>query len=571
MVKYYYMKDIQSKPKNLSYHKLLEAYSLLQKKNDELQTSYKELEVSNKQLEASNKKLVDEVKQLEIVKKLSQEKIEYLTKLVFGRKAEQKSQIDSDGFHQTSLFDEVDVTDRIQEIDEEIETIKVASHERKARKRKDLRDTGLPEVVIEHKAEVPAGISKYYVIGYDETRRLVYKPAEMYVQINRYQVIKYFDENKEPVIVTARGNEPAMLKGTIASPELVSAIIHDKFVMHNPLYRQEEEYKRRGIGLSRMDLCNYISKFAKWVKPLHQLIADAVKGADNVRADETTLNVIELNGTKARLERNGKAKSYVWLFATAEGHKRAFDYVLGPGRDYAVPRNYFPPLGQSRYLQSDGYEAYSCLESSDRWINIPCLAHIRRKFAEIVQLDGKLTSEGAKYSDSILGYIGLIYQTDKSIHNHCGNDYSKIKEERIIKLKPMFDKLFSTCESLITKALPKSKFAGALTYAINRKEGMMNLFLDGRITLDNNYAEREGIKDLVIGRKNWLFANTKAGATITCEMFSLIQSAIANDLDPYRYVVYLINELPEPTTLGFDYSKYLPWSDSIPDDIKMKK
>ena len=78
-------------------------------------------------------------------------------------------------------------------------------------------------------------------------------------------------------------------------------------------------------------------------------------------------------------------------------------------------------------------------------------------------------------------------------------------------------------------------------------------------------------KNYAVGRKNWLFANTKAGATITCEMFSLIQTAIANDLDPYRYVVYLINELPEPTTLGFDYSKYLPWSDSIPDDIKMKK
>ena len=100
---------------------------------------------------------------------------------------------------------------------------------------------------------------------------------------------------------------------------------------------------------------------------------------------------------------------------------------------------------------------------------------------------------------------------------------------------------------------------------------MMNLFLDGRLTLDNNYAEREGIKDLVIGRKNWLFANTKAGAEITCEVFSIVQTAMANGLDPYKYIVWLINELPQPTTLGFDYSKYLPWSESIPEDVRQKQ
>lgn len=153
------------------------------------------------------------------------------------------------------------------------------------------------------------------------------------------------------------------------------------------------------------------------------------------------------------------------------------------------------------------------------------MAHIRRKFAEIVQLDPRLSSDGARYSDSLLGYIGTIYGTDRSVREACGNDYGRIKTEREQRLRPMFDRFFGTCVTLASKALPQGRFAKALAYALNRKDGMMNLFLDGRITLDNNYAECEGIKDLVMGRKNWLFY----------------------------------------------YSELLPWSEQIPGEIKMKK
>lgn len=537
------MKDMKNIPQKPSYEELLSSYESLKK-------SYEELKEAER---------------------LSQEKIQCLLKYIYGRKAEQKSQIDQDGFHQTSLFDEVDVTEEIRKLDEAVEKIRVSGYEKKARKRNSLTGTGLPETVAVHRAEVPAGTAKVQEIGYDETRHLVYVPAHAYIMIDRYQVIKCFDGKGGEVIVTAKRSEAEMLKGSIASPELVAGIIHDKFVMHSPLYRQEEEFRRKGIELSRMDMSNYVSKFARWAKPLHAMIADHIRKADNVRADETTLNVIEINGTKARLERNGKSKSYVWMFATAEGHERALDYVLGPGRDYAVPAQYFPRLSEGRFLQSDGYEAYSCAQNSGLWTNIPCMAHIRRKFAEIVQLDPKLATDGAKKSESVLGYIGLIYKTDRSIRETCGNDYEKIKEERERTLRPMFETLFGTCEKLASSALPKGKFAAALNYAINRKAGMMNLFLDGRLTLDNNYAEREGIKDLVIGRKNWLFANTKAGAEVTCEVFSIVQTAMANGLDPYKYIVWLINELPQPSMLGFDYSKYLPWSDSIPEDIRQKQ
>ena len=99
---------------------------------------------------------------------------------------------------------------------------------------------------------------------------------------------------------------------------------------------------------------------------------------------------------------------------------------------------------------------------------------------------------------------------------------------------------------------------------------MMNILLDGRLTLDNNDAERDAIKPLVMGRKNWLFANTINGAKVTCMMYSLVESAIINDLDPYKYILHLINALPDPNNIEFDYSTLLPWSSSLPEEIRIK-
>lgn len=164
-----------------------------------------------------------------------------------------------------------------------------------------------------------------------------------------------------------------------------------------------------------------------------------------------------------------------------------------------------------------------------------------------------------------------MYQTNNDIVSRNKNDYETIKKEREEKLKPLMESFFEKCFLFKQNAYKSSKFERALNYALNRKENMMNFFLDGRIDLDNNYTEREGIKPFVIGRKNWLFSNTSKGAEISSMMFSLVETAMHNNLDPYKYIKYLIDNLPAPATLNVDYSIYLPWSDKIPEEIKKKK
>ena len=108
-------------------------------------------------------------------------------------------------------------------------------------------------------------------------------------------------------------------------------------------------------------------------------------------------------------------------------------------------------------------------------------------------------------------------------------------------------------------------------YAQKAKEGVYNVLLDGRLELENNYAEREVIKPIIISRKNSLFANTKKGANVTCGLYTLLRTAVANHLNPYEYLEYLANNLPINYTEKFNYEDYLPWSETLPKELKIDK
>lgn len=497
--------------------------------------------------------------------RLLKEKVDFLTLLHFGRKTEQESLIGTYGV-QMSLFDEQDLSEKVAAIDAAVEEMK-AKKEEKAEtpaKRKPKIDPAMLDLekkYVQH-GEIPEGCTK---IGQREVATLVRVPSYCYVRIDVYPAYKRPDGK----IVRTEPEGSVLCRGLEVSPEFVASAVTDKFVMHTPLYRQEQELNRAGIPLSRMDLSNYISKFSKFAAPLHGLIREHIVSAPMVRADETTLTIIELNGKKAK---TGKAKSYLWAFSAGNGTEPAIDYVVGPGRGAEVVRDYFPVLekGKERFLQSDGYSAYRGEASQGRWTDVGCLAHIRRKFAEIIKL-GDSATEGQRRSRELLDAIGAVYEADRSAREKCGCDYDALKKEREDTVRPLMEGFFAKCEAFSADVHPGSKFARALSYALDMKGSMMNMFLDGRAEIDNNYSEREAIKPLVIGRKNWLFSNTTEGAKTTCMMFSLVETAIHNGLDPYRYILWLAENLPGPAVVGFDYSRLLPWSKEVPEDIRLKK
>ena len=148
--------------------------------------------------------------------------------------------------------------------------------------------------------------------------------------------------------------------------------------------------------------------------------------------------------------------------------------------------------------------------------------------------------------------------------------FDDIKKERNEKLKPLYDELFKIIDNAALKALPKSALGKALIYAQNYKSTAYNVFLDGRLEIDNNESERK-IKDIVIGRKNWLFCFSESGAETTCKLYSLIMTALQNNIDPKKYLHLLISKFGISDLQNNDAKDYLPWSKIIQSECALKK
>ena len=162
--------------------------------------------------------------------------------------------------------------------------------------------------------------------------------------------------------------------------------------------------------------------------------------------------------------------------------------------------------------------------------NVYCLTLMRRKFYELIQP----TTPDNHLSKVAVKEIAEIYALENVIQENYSGNYEKIKELRLEKIKPVFENLLALIEKHKDNVLPKSQLGKAINYFLSAKDGFAKVFEDGRLELDNNASER-GIKSFVIGRKNWLFTNTEKGAKISCGLYSLINTAIANGLKAEDY------------------------------------
>ena len=201
-----------------------------------------------------------------------------------------------------------------------------------------------------------------------------------------------------------------------------------------------------------------------------------------------------------------------------------------------------------------------------------CLAHIRRKFYEIVE---NLDKEALKKSRGVIGfnYCEQIYKLEKELREtySSNEDYYDIRFNiRKEKLEPILDNFIEYVEAEIKNALPRSPLGKALDYAKKHLPGLKNVLLDGSLEIDNNAAER-AIKPFVIGRKNFLFANTAKGATASAKLYSIIETAKANKVVVEKYLVYLFDNL---LNIDSDNSEALenlmPWANNLPDNLKIK-
>lgn len=458
-------------------------------------------------------------------------------------------------FNEAEVFAETKV--------EEDSAIVVAAHKRH-KKHEYALDTipeGIPTEQVEHRLEGEALVcpqcgDTMAEIGKEVVRTLEIIPAQYIVREDIYYTYackscsEHADEGCETPIVKAP-KEKNIIPGSYATPEAIAQIMTQKFVMGSPLYRQEQELNRQGIQLSRQTMSNWILRATEdYLAPVYQRLHEELLKREVLHADETTLQVLHEPGKKPQSD------SYLWLYRTGgDTDKPIVLYEYQPGRGAKHPKEFLD--GFHGYLHADGYAGYHSLPEEITVVG--CWAHLRRKFDEAVK---SLPKGKAKCSSAAQGlaYCNLLFTIEQEFSEKKVTEKERY-HERLKQAKPVLDAMFTWANS--RTAAPKSALGKALNYLKEQWPYLTNYLKDGRLEISNNRAERS-IKPFVIDRKNFLFANTPKGATGSTVMFSMIQTAIENGLDPYRYLTWLLKtannaDLNDRQTV----QALLPWNASI--------
>ena len=432
----------------------------------------------------------------------------------------------------------------------EIEEIK-AYRRKKSKHSKDRLPPDLPVEIIEH--EIPADEQvcpkcdgNLHKMGKETVREeLVLIPAKAIIRrhVQHVYSCRNCEKNAVDSVPIAKADIPKpVIKGGFASPESIAHIASQKFVMGIPLYRQEQEWERNGILLSRQTMSNWLIKSAlDWLVPIYVRMCDLLLTHSNLHADETTLQVLNEPGKKAQ------SKSYVWLYRTgsdAKNHIVIYEYQ--PNRKAENPKKFLKNF--KGFLHTDGYDAYHNLP--DDITVAGCWAHVRRKFNDALKIIpeperiGTAAFQGKHFCD-------CLFALERKFAEMTADERHEARDK---KLKPLMEEFFAWCEN--SRVLPKSPIGQAVSYALDQQKWLKNVLLDGRTELSNNRAERS-IKPFLIGRKNWLFSNSVTGADVNAVFYSLVETAKENGLNPFEYLADVFRRAPN----GASVDELLPWRD----------
>lgn len=521
---------------------------------EELLAKLSEAQASLKEAQSSNDGLKSRVEWLEQVLKIS-------NKYRFGAKSEKVKEQLVEGM--ANLFDEAEATQAVEEhlAQQEASTV-VPEHIRLKRRKAEDVIANLPEdtpaEIIEHylpedETKCPKCGNQMEIIGKQEYKHIVIVPAQVKLRIDVYYTYacKSCPDHGNNVTVIEAPKGKQVLPGSYASPEAVAHLMVQKFVMGSPLYRMEQEFSRQNIGLTRQTMSNWmLSSTERWLVPIYEELHKRLLQSEVLHADETTVQVLHEPG------RHAESRSYMWVYRTsgcAEHPIVLFKYEEGRSGKY--PEAFLK--GFKGYLHSDGYEVYHKLGPDI--VNVGCQVHARRKFYDIIKdKKGGMNQTAAK----AVGYFTKISKIEDKLAKLSAQERHT---KRLELVAPVLDELFAWAETV--KAAPKSKLGEAFTYLKNQKQYLYNYLLDGRLESTNNRAERS-VKPFVIARKNFLFANTPKGAAGSSIMFSLIETAKENKLDPYRYLTYVFRTAPNLDQNQPDWIESL-LPEHAPDECKL--
>ena len=416
---------------------------------------------------------------------------------------------------------------------------------------------GLPVVVIEHSLPAEELAALFGEDGFkqlpDEVyRRYRFTPAK--VEVEEHHVKVYAGKDTEEIV---RAPHPGnLLRGSLASPSLEAAIMNAKYVNAVPLYRQEKEFERYGLHISRQNMANWTIQCAdRYLAVLYDYLHEKMYGYHVLQADETPV-LVNKDGRPAG------SKSYMWIYRTGRMYadRQIVLYEYQRTRNASHPREFLKDF--SGVCVTDGYQVYHTIENEREDLKIAgCWSHARRRFDEAVKALPK-----TKQKDSLaylaLSMIQAIYREEKPLKDLPAQER---QNRRQLSVRPLVEAYFTWVRENLRKVPQKSKTWEGFNYSLNQEKYLKVFLDDGEVPMDNNAAE-QSIRGFCIGKKNWVMIDTVAGANSSAIIYSIAETAKANNLKPYDYFEYLLTEIPKHLN-GTDRSfleDLLPWAPSLP-------
>ncbi len=470
---------------------------------------------------------------------------EALRRRLFGRSSEKQHYDD-----QPQLFDDLGEETDTPETDVAVRTTNVAAYTRTTKQgRKQLPENLAREEVL---LDIPeedkhCGCGHELVrIGEEVSEKLTVIPARFIVP--RFIRPKYAchhcegsgDEDKPAVRIAPM--PPAIIPRGIATPSLLAFIITAKYVDGLPLKRQETGFARIGVELPRQRMADWILAVGEALAPVMEQLYIELRAGPILLVDETTVQVL------GEENRPNTALSYMWCAYDGTPENPSVVYRYAPSRStaeaHAIVDSY------SGIIQTNGYEAYDRLtRDRDDLIHVGCWAHARRKF-----VDAKGSGKKAGAADQALAMIARLYRIEKELaevpRDHVFTD------TRREQAQPIFDELKTWLDTKAQRVPPQTAIGKAVNYTLDQWEKLVRYLDSPHLTPDTNRIENK-IRPFVVGRNAWMFSGSPRGATAAATLYSLIETAKANGIEPHRYMLNVIERLPMASTPA-EYRALLP-------------
>lgn len=512
-----------------------------------------QMEELTKQTEALNEKMQLMMEQLILSKKNR-----------FGRSSEKLEDPNQIRFMEVNgtivFFNEAEaVCDLEAPEPEELELKKVRPKKQAGKRTADLSD--LPVQRVDHYLTEEELTAEFGKNGWKQLPDMIsrcYQFIPAKVEVEEHHIGVYSSKVDEHMVKAPHPQN--LLRGSLVSPSLAAAIINGKYVNAVPLYRLEKEFERYGLAIPRQNMANWMIRLGEgYLGIMYDYLHSLLYEYHVIQADETPV-LVNKDGRPAG------SQSWMWVYRSGfmQQERQIILYEYQKTRNASHPRKFLKDY--TGICVTDGYQVYHTLEKEREDLRIAgCWVHCRRRFNDALEMVPKAhQKESVLYL--IMNQIRAIYREEGKLSDLSSED--RITQRQLV-VKPLVDAFFAYLKQISSKTPQNGKVKEAFTYALNQERYLRVFLEDGDVPIDNNASER-AIRGFCIGKKNWEMIDTINGATSSAIIYSIAETAKANNLKPYDYFEYLLTEIPkheDDTNTDF-LEALLPWSATLPEHIR---